>query len=79
MFICFIDPIADESKDEKKRKEPEWKKYSQMPVGEKRKYYRCGQNYVTVNEVPTWEQYWKDNSYHFSKKLAGNTMKLLES
>ena len=60
-------------KEEKKSKEPGWKKYCDMPVKERRRFYRCGPDYVTVNDIPTWAKYWHDNAYHFSKLFAGKT------
>ena len=35
-------------------------KFLKMPLAEKRSLYKCGENYVTVDKVPTWTQHYKE-------------------
>jgi hypothetical protein len=35
--------------------------YSNMPLEEKRSYYRCGDDYVTLDQVQPWADFVKDN------------------
>ena len=34
-------------------------KFLNMSIDEKRKYYSCKDNYITLNEIPTWDEYYK--------------------
>ena len=38
-----------------------------MPLEEKRSYYRCGDDYVTLDQVLPWPDYVKDDLYSFTK------------
>lgn len=35
--------------------------YLNMSVKEKRKLYKCKDNYVTINDIPTWPEYFNEN------------------
>jgi hypothetical protein len=39
-----------------------------MPLEEKRSYYRCGNNYVTLDQVLPWPDYVKDNHFSFTRE-----------
>ena len=39
-----------------------------MSVEEKRKLYKCGDDYAVLDDVPTWEEYMKDNRDKLLKK-----------
>ena len=43
------------------------KDFSNMPLEEKRSYYRC-EYFVTVDKVQTWPEYAKDIHYYFTEK-----------
>ena len=32
---------------------------SKLPIEEKRKYYKCREDYITLSEIPTWSEYHK--------------------
>ena len=39
-----------------------------MPLDEKRSYYRCGDDYVTLDKVLPWPDYVKEEHYSLCKK-----------
>ena len=39
-----------------------------MTIEEKRKLYKCGDGYVVLDNVPSWEEYMKDNGDKLLKK-----------
>ena len=43
-------------------------KYLAMNVEEKRKLYKCGDDYQTLNDVLTWEDYMKEHRDKLLKK-----------
>ena len=38
-----------------------------MPLEEKRSYYLCGNDYVTLDQVQPWPDYVKDNHRFFTR------------
>ncbi|CAB4033766.1 Hypothetical predicted protein, partial [Paramuricea clavata] len=42
--------------------------YSNMPLEEKRSHYRCGNRYVTLDQVPPWPDYVKANHRFFTRE-----------
>jgi hypothetical protein len=42
--------------------------YSNMPLEEKRLYYECGNDYVTLDQVQPWPDYVKDNHLFFTRE-----------
>ena len=42
--------------------------YSNMPLEEKRSYYLCGNDYVTLDQVLPWPDYVKENNRFFTRK-----------
>jgi hypothetical protein len=42
--------------------------YSKMPLEEKRLYYKCGNDYVTLDQVQPWPDYVKDNHCSFASE-----------
>jgi hypothetical protein len=42
--------------------------YSNMPLEEKRSFYLCGNDYVTLDQVKPWPDYVKDNHRFFTRK-----------
>ena len=42
--------------------------FSSMPLEEKRSYYRCGDFYVTFDQIQPWPDYVKDSHYFFTRK-----------
>lgn len=33
-----------------------------MTIEEKRKLYKCKQNYITIDKIKTWPEYYKENN-----------------
>jgi hypothetical protein len=52
----------------KQNKKPKKWIYSNMPLEEKRSYYLCGNNYVTLDKVLPWPDYVKENNRFFTRK-----------
>ncbi|CAB4023405.1 Hypothetical predicted protein, partial [Paramuricea clavata] len=52
----------------KENKKPKRLDYSKMPLEKKRSHYRCGNYYVTLDQVQPWPDYVKDSHYSFTKK-----------
>jgi hypothetical protein len=42
--------------------------YSNMPLEEKRSYYLCGNDYVTLDQVLLWPDYVKKNRQFFTEE-----------
>jgi hypothetical protein len=59
-------------KTKKENKKAKILDYSKMPLEEKRSYYRCGNYYVTLDQVQPWPDYAKDSHYFFTKKGSIN-------
>lgn len=38
------------------------KNYMEMDLDEKREMYKCGSSYLTVDQIPTWEEYFKTST-----------------
>ena len=55
-YILHTEAKASEDK-------PPWSKFDDLPVNEKRKLYKCGEDYVTLNKVPLWPEYRQENLY----------------
>ena len=51
-------------------------RYLSMSVEEKRQKYKCGQNYVTLSEVPTWPEYAKEEGLASSSGFLGRLPRL---
>lgn len=49
-------------------KKSPWSKFDDFPLDEKRKLYRCGKDYVTLKNIPTWSEYLQENSYAIYKR-----------
>ncbi|XP_068683010.1 ADP-ribose glycohydrolase MACROD1-like isoform X1 [Montipora foliosa] len=54
--------------DENETKSPSWRKYDDLPLDQKRKLYRCGRDFVTLKNIPTWSEYMRENAFVFHKK-----------
>jgi hypothetical protein len=48
--------------------------YSNMPLEEKRSYYRCGNDYVTLDQVLPWPDYVKENHWSFTREGIFNVI-----
>ncbi|XP_073247803.1 uncharacterized protein [Porites lutea] len=59
---------------ENEKKSP-WSKFDDLPLEEKRQLYRCGTNFVTLKDIPSWTEYRKDNLYaiYGRKAQSGKT------
>ncbi|KXJ25719.1 ADP-ribose glycohydrolase MACROD2 [Exaiptasia diaphana] len=66
------DENAQESKGEMKdeKEKPEWKKYETMDLKEKRKLYKCRENFVLMKDIKTWPEYFVDNNYYFHSRVS---------
>ncbi|EFN62362.1 MACRO domain-containing protein 2 [Camponotus floridanus] len=53
--------------------EDEKQKFLNMPLEEKRSYYKSG--VTTVDQIPTWPEYWEKNKFNIPKTLE-NTEKV---
>ncbi|XP_028395930.1 ADP-ribose glycohydrolase MACROD2-like isoform X2 [Dendronephthya gigantea] len=53
---------------DKEKKKPKTPDFSNMPLDEKRKYYRCGNRYLTLDKIETWPEYVKNNHDFLSKQ-----------
>jgi hypothetical protein len=42
--------------------------YSNMPLEEKRSFYRCGDDYVTLDQVLPWPDYVKERPCSFTRR-----------
>ena len=42
--------------------------YSNMPLEEKRSYYLCGNDYVTLDQVLSWPDYVKERHWSFTRE-----------
>lgn len=45
-------------------------KYLALTTEEKRKFYKCGDSYVTLDQIVTWPQYCLNNNLPKSKNLC---------
>ena len=52
----------------KKRKKISELDFDSMPLEEKRKHYKCGKCYVTLNDIQTWPAYVQENGYYLFRK-----------
>ena len=62
-FLILFD--SRKNADDEEAKEMD---YSNMTLEEKRLYYRCGNNYVTLDQVLPWPDYVKENHRFFTKE-----------
>lgn len=53
--------------------------YLKKSVEEKRKLYRCGINYVTLSDIPTWTEYFEENGMKANQKSSAVPNELLNS
>lgn len=65
LVFCLIEG------SESGKKSP-WSKFDDFPLDEKRKLYRCGNDYVTLENIPTWSEYLQENSYAIYKRKGTN-------
>uniref|UniRef100_A0A1B6CKU7 Macro domain-containing protein n=1 Tax=Clastoptera arizonana TaxID=38151 RepID=A0A1B6CKU7_9HEMI len=45
-------------------------KFLNMPLSEKRQQYKCGQNYVALEKVETWPQYYEENKFELKEQFS---------
>ena len=50
-------------------------KYLRMPLDDKRKLYRCQQNYQVLNELPIWSLFYKIHSRRIAKRIGNKSNK----
>ncbi|KAK3729884.1 hypothetical protein QZH41_005329 [Actinostola sp. cb2023] len=58
---------AGDDEKSQKRDPPEWLKYQNMSPEKKRRLYKCGDDYVKLDDILTWTQYFDEQSFIFHK------------
>lgn len=44
-------------------------RFLNMPIEEKRKLYSCEENYITIDKIPTWTEYYRNQKLHLKNGM----------
>lgn len=51
-------------------RESPWSKFDEMSLDEKRKLYRCGKDFVTLDSILPWSEYLRENADIIFRKIG---------